>query len=260
VGRSLLNEARAETARRPTTALEKLSTAEALLPWDYQVAQAQSVAYRYLGEWSKANTASQRAINLAPERPASYAAKADIAVYEGDLNRAILILEEGLRHSRREVPLLYKLARYQTQQTYSEQSLENYRRLAAVEDSDIGQVRALGEVLDYRFAKARIQLAIAAELRKDAKSAFEQRKKAACLLAQRRRFHDDNPVAYLAMGDWDAGVERELRGDEEALWKRLEKDYRQRKESRLAELCVAQSKAARESRPRIEEILKEQSS
>jgi hypothetical protein len=124
-----------------------------------------------------------------------------------------------------------------------------------VADSPAGQVRALGEVREYRFAKARMVLARQAEGEKKADEALTQWRAAACLLAERRLLHDGNPTAYIATGDADPDRERELRRDEERLWRRLAELFQGRGEQRLAQLSEEQAEAVTNSHTRLEQII-----
>lgn len=253
-GRMLLGQARGQVAQRPGEALSLLDTAAALLPWDHQVAVAQSQAYTYQMRLDDAIAAARRAVNLAPERPPGYYHLGKLIEYGGDKNLALSQYDLGLKHAPNEVQLLHARARVLEAQGRRAAALEMYRRILQVEESPVGQVRALGEVRDYRFARARIEVARSTT---EPGAALEHRRRAACSLAERRMLVDGNPATYVMLGEWEAGTERDLRRDEALLWGQLAGEYRREGDARRAQLCQEQVTAVNESLPRLEEIIRD---
>jgi tetratricopeptide (TPR) repeat protein len=248
-GRSMLESAQAELGQRQyAEAEEHLRTAQALLPWDHEVADTQRRVFLYQGKTEEAAAAAQRAINLAPERPPGYYFLG--LIREEAQNNPVLALlqyEQGLKHAPNEVRLLMARARVAERLGERDMALESYRKVAAVEDSDVGKLRALNEVVNYRFARARMRLAQDAQSRGNADEAHAQRRRAACLLAERRTFFDAAPLMYRSDGDFNPGTERELRLQEAQLWSQLGEDFRARRDNRLAALAEEQAAKARES-------------
>ena len=259
-GRYLLLDAREQTgpmASQVNGALKTLETAQALLPWDYQVALQQSRTARYLGvgDLQQAIDAAQRVIRLAPYRPASYFSVGFLRERQGDKLNAVQTYRVGLEHAPNEVELLYPLAQAEEGLGFHKEALQAYRKIAEVEGTPVQQVRALPELRDWRYARARLALAREADATGNKEEAFNQRKTAACFLGQRHRLVDGGPDTYRSMGDWDPDLERELRTDEEQLWRWLAEAYHRRGEDRLAALCTEQVEVVNQSRATLEKIL-----
>lgn len=247
-GRSMLEMARGELAQQQyAQAEEHLNTARGVLPWDHEVADAQRRAYLYQGKIEKAAEAAQRSINLAPERPPGYYFLGLIREEaERNPNLALLQYDLGLRHAPNEVRLLTAKAKVAERLGDRDTALAAYRKIAEIEDSDIGRLRAVNEHVDYRYAKARMWLAQDALSRGDAMEAHEQRRRAACTLAERRAFFDAMPVIYRA-DDFHPALERDLRLQEARLWSQLAEDFRARGDNAVSALAEKQADAARES-------------
>jgi O-antigen ligase/tetratricopeptide (TPR) repeat protein len=256
-GRALLQEGRGAVRTDPVRAVESLNAARTLLPWDYQVADAQRVAYARLERREEAVEAARRAVRLAPYRLAGYAFLGDLHQSMGSLPAAQESHEQGLEISPQDVRLLYARAGVLQEQGKRGEALETYRRMLEVEKSPIVQVPALGEIRDYRFARARMALAAASEAKGDSQQAFEYRKAAACALAERRQLFDRNPAGYVAVGDFDPDTEAELRAEEQRLWQALAQDYRRQGRNHLADLSAEQGQAVEKSWQKLEKLLRE---
>jgi O-antigen ligase/tetratricopeptide (TPR) repeat protein len=254
-GRALLEQARASDD--PNAALGMLHSAERLLPWDHQVAVAETQAYRRLGDSRKALEQAQRAVRLAPLRPPGYFTLGKLHEAIGELEQAEKAYRAGLDAAPNEAVLLDALATLYGRQQRDREALVLQHRLAELEDSNIGQVRALAQVRDYRFARARMALAAEADGRQERAMAQEQRRRAACLLAERRRLHDVDPTAYFAVGDWEPELERTLRTEEEQLWKRLSENYGREGDRVRSTCCDDLTAELDRSRTRLEEIVGE---
>ena len=258
-GRGLLAHGRTQThPGSAAAAVGTLGAAQALLPWDHEVALAQSLAYRYLGRWDDAARQAQRAIDLAPERPPGYFNLGELRRFLGEDTLALSTFRVGLEHGPNEIQLLYAEAQLWEKQGERSEAERVYRRMVAVEASPVGRVRALGAIREFRFARAHAALALSEEAAGRPAEAFGHRKSAACLLADRRVWFDLDPTIYIALGDFREDTERDLRNEEQSLWDRLAKDYSSRRENRLAELCREQSAAIEKSRERLEALVREQ--
>jgi O-antigen ligase len=255
LGRLDLNQGRAAVGEDPPQAQDALQAAQLLLPWDHQVADAQRYLFSRLQRPEQAAEAARRAIRLAPLRPPGYFLLGNVYRRQGNLPLALQAYEAGLRRAPNEVELLYARAEVLEQQHRDAEALETYRRIAQVEESPVGQVRALAEVLDYRFARARMALARDAERTGDRDGALAQEKLAACLLGERRHLHDGNPTSYIALGGWDPDTERDLRTQEQHLWTQVAEGYRSRGNARLAGLSAAEAIEVDRSRDRLEQII-----
>jgi tetratricopeptide (TPR) repeat protein len=255
-GRTLLAEGVGlRQDRQYAEAASRLATAQILLPWDHEVADAQRETFLYLGKIEEAVTAAQRAINLAPERPPAYYFLGRIREDgQNNLPLAQLQYEQGLQHAPNEVRLLTARARLLERMGDRKTALETYRRIADVEDSPVGRIRALSEIRDYRYARARMALAQDAAARGNRKEADEQWQRAACLLAERRILFQAEPTGYRATGDFELTTERELRAQEAQLWTTLAEDFGRRGDKRLAGLAEEQAAHARESADRLQAI------
>lgn len=258
-GRSLIGEAAGLRAGRQYAESEAaLATAQRLLPWDAEVADGQRETYLYLGRIDDAVTAAQRAINLAPERPPGY-------FYLGRIREdaqqnyplAQLQYEQGLKHAPHEMRLLGAEIRVLERQGDRKGALEVYRRIAAIEDSPAGQLRALNELRDYRFGRARLALAQEAAANGQREEALRQLFKAACFLAERRIFFQGYPAVYRVTGDWDLTTERELRQQEAQAWTSLAADWRRKGDRRRADLATEQATNATASLDKLDEIFKQ---
>ena len=258
LGRGLLMEGRDSLRSRPANALAALETAQMLLPWDHRVAVTQIDANTAAGKMDEAEEAARRVVRLTPEWPPGYQRLAVLFRYQGNRFMALEQYRAGLRHAPREANLLYAVARLLDEMRENREALATYRKLVEVADSPSGQVRALGEIRDYRFARARMALARQAEAEGKMDEAFTQWRAAACLLAERRLLHDGNPAAYIAAGDADPTNERDLRAEEERLWQRLSELFRARGETRLAQLSEEQAAAVAASHGRLEEIIEKE--
>jgi tetratricopeptide (TPR) repeat protein len=234
--------------RRWQEAADTLGTAQALLPWDHKVADLQRVTYTYLGRPDAAVAAAQRALRLAPERPPSYYFLGRLREdMEDNPHLALAQYGVGLEHAPNEVQLLTAQARVQERLGDRTAALETYRRIVAVEESLVGQLPALAEVKEHRFARARAELARDAEARGEAETAFRHRRAAACLLAERRRLLLASPAAYRSVGDFNRQEERELRRLEAALWREVAPGFRARGEGALADLALTEALAAEDT-------------
>jgi tetratricopeptide (TPR) repeat protein len=256
-GRSILAAGREEMRSNPAAAIDTLTTAERLLPFDHQVAVAQAQANRAAYRFDEAVVEAGRALQLAPYRPPTYALLADLRNFMGQGDQALYQYAAGVRNVPKEVHLLYPYAQLLEKVHRRQDALEIYRKIVEIEESPIGQVRALGEVRDYRPARAHVQLAIAADTVRQRDEALSHRKAAACILAQRRRLFTNNPTSYIALGDWDARVEQDLRSEEAGLWRRLAQDYRARGENHLADLAQQQVAAVDGSREALQKVISE---
>lgn len=246
------------TSMNATEKLDTLKSAQMFLPWDWQVARAESRAYASMGldHLDDAVREAHRALRIAPYRMPTYQW---IGVLYRAQNRPDLAMEQykqGLRHAPKDVVLLYAYSEVLQQLGERAEALRVYQQLAEVEASPVGQVRALGEVLDWRFARAHQTLANVLAKR-DPEKAFTHRRGAACLLAQRRRLFLNNPTMYLALEDVDPDRERSLLADEERLWTDLAADFRQRGEARTGELALEQVAKVDTDRERLEQVLTE---
>lgn len=254
IGCMLMSMGRAEMRSAPNSAAATLRSAASLLPWDYRLADEQRRAYRNLGEWDAAVEAGLRSVRYAPDRAAGYDFLAVLRSYMQRDDLAQETLKEGLRHTPNNVKLLYHLAQLHLKYDQREDALQLYRRIAAVDESPVGQVRALPELREYRYARARAALAADADRRGQAEFAFEHRRRAACLLGERRQLHDNNPLSYLLDRSWSYQTESELRSEEEALWARLAKDYRAKGDEHRASLCEEMIGRIPKSREKLREI------
>ena len=252
-----LAEGRALVAKGQwSAALDSLRLAEALLPWDHRVADEQRRACRGLGQWEQAIESGLRAIRLAPRRAAGYDFVAVLRNFLERRDMAIQTYEIGLEHTPRNVTLLSSSADLLFREGRREEALERYRRLVEVEESPIGRVRALGELRDHRFARARVALAAALDQRGETAQAHEQRLKAAVLLAERRRLFDGSPATYILTGGWDARTERDLRTEEQALWNVVRRYFSEHGDSVRAQRCAEMLDDLAKSRPRLEEHIR----
>jgi tetratricopeptide (TPR) repeat protein len=256
-GRSILAAGREEMRSNPAAAVDTLTTSERLLPFDHQVAVAQAQAYRAAYRFDQAVEEAGRALRLAPYRPPTYGLLADLRNFMGQGDQALYQYAAGVRNMPKEVHLLYPYAQLLEKVHRRQDALDIYRQIVEIEESPIGQVRALGEVRDYRPARAHVQLAIAADVVRRPDEALAHRKAAACILAQRRRLFTNNPTSYVALGDWDARVEQDLRSEEGGLWRRLAQDYRTRGENHLADLAQQQVTAVDASREALQKVISE---
>jgi tetratricopeptide (TPR) repeat protein len=256
-GRVLLEQGRAEQqAGRPIQALELLRAARTMLPLDYQVADAARRALVLAGRPGEALAEGERALALAPDWPPGYAFLANLQERGlRDPEAALRILERGIARAPLDVVLLEQLARLRARHGDQESATDAYRRILAVEASPAGQVRALGEVRDWRFAMAHMQVGAAARRAGQAEEAHERDRDAACRFAERRVLVDRNPTPFIALGEGDPETEAEFRRYEEALWSRLAQDYAGRGENDLGRLCREQAAAAAESRRTLRERL-----
>jgi hypothetical protein len=238
-------------------AVETLKTARAMLPWDPDVYLALSHTYPYLGlsHLDDAVGAANRALELEPYRMPTYYWIGQLRKTQGRPDMAYLTYQQGLTHQPHEVQLLY--AQAQTLTELRQDPLPTYRTLAAVEDSPIAQVNALGEFQDFRFARARMQLARADDRSGNRAGAMTQRLRAACLLAERRVHFTNRPESYAAFHDWSRDTERELRTDEENLWRQLSKDYRASGDAHRADLAAQQAQLVDASRDDLERIIRQ---
>lgn len=256
LGRVFLDNGKALAAANPREALGYLNAAAALLPFEHQAAAAQSRALAAIGDIEGSVRAALRAIVCAPERPAGYAALAALRRYQQNLPTAVLTYEQGLRHAPNEPELLYAAAQLHEELGNRREATALYRRLHALELSPAGQVHALGEVRDYRFSRARLALARDSAAAGRAEEAWDHLKSGACLLAERRRMYDANPVPFVQLGERDRQAERDLRSQERQVWEQVAQEYRRRGENRLAELSAEQASAADRSLERLEELFR----
>lgn len=259
LGHSLLQQGL--VGMTPMNASERvdiLKSAERFLPWDLQVARAESRAYASMGldHLDDAIREGHRMVRLAPYRMPTYQWIGTLYRAQNRPDLAMETYKQGLRHARYEVVLLYAYSEMLHALGERALALKVYERLVQVEASPVGQVRALSEVLEWRFARAHIALANVQAKREPAKT-FEHRRAAACLLAQRRTLLLANPVSYLAMEDLDADRERSLQADEERLWNQLAEVYRGRGEARTADLALEMAGKVDADRERLEKIITE---
>lgn len=246
----------------PMTARDKLATlrtAQLLLPWDIQVARAESRAQANLGldNLDEAIRQAHRSLRIAPYRMPTYKWIGTLYKAQSRPDLALATYEQGLRHAPNEAALLYAQAEMQQELGLRKDAMQTYRRLVQVEASPVGQVRALNEHIEWRYAKAHLALSSLTPGRDNRDEPFQHRRAAACLLAQRRMLFHGNPVAYLAVEELDADLERSLRADEEKLWQRLATDFAARGDARAAELAREQSVKVDETREHLEQIIKE---
>ncbi len=262
VGRSLLNTGRGLVESEPKNAVETLQSAASFLPWDYQVHDRLRRALLNSFRFDEAQQSGQRAIHLAPERAAGYSFLGQIlsgsAKGAEEQIRARLVLELGLKHVPNDVQLWYELAR--VLQTVGEpREVERaYRRIAELEDSPVGRVRALAEVRDYRFARARMELARIEEGARQPDAAFAHRSRAACLLSARRRLYEGNPAAYEFTGETNPRLEQDLRQEERTLWEGISREYRRRGDAEKAVLASKEVEAVDASWGRLQEAMRPQ--
>ncbi|MFN3648433.1 MAG: O-antigen ligase family protein [Armatimonadota bacterium] len=259
LGWRLYEQGDAEKAVNPTAALETLRTAEALLPWSYQVAEAQRLAHLYQGEWAKAIEASRRSISLAESRPFAYLAQARIWENRMDGEQsptaAVAIIDAGLRHTPNDLALLFARAEIWDRLGEPGDALASYRRIVELEDTPVGRVRPLAEVVDYRFPLARLRVASTAP----PEEALTHYRRAACVLAQRRRLHDANPALYQSggAGEYDPELERRLRQEETRAWRQVAQRLRRQGDERVAALAEEQAGQVEATRERLEELLQQ---
>ena len=102
----------------PMTAREKLPTlrtAQLLLPWDIQVARAESRAQASLGldNLDEAIRQAHRLLRIAPYRMPTYKWIGTLYKAQGRPDLALATYEQGLRHVPNETTLLYALAAVQ---------------------------------------------------------------------------------------------------------------------------------------------------
>jgi tetratricopeptide (TPR) repeat protein len=257
LARACYQAGQAQGTRSPSTAGETLHTAQFLLPWDHQIADARRLNALRTGRWDEATEAARRAIRLAPYRPASFLFMGNIWRTRGGheyLVQAAQWYHLGLNNVPNDLQLLFAYAGVREEMGDRAEAVTAYRRIADLEDSPVGQVRALNEVLDYRFARARMALA---QAEPDPEAASKHRTRAACLLARRRLLFERGPGGYRAVGDWDPRMpanEEQLRYEERTLWQRLAQEYRERRENRLAELAERQAEESVGSLEHLERI------
>lgn len=259
IGQSLLKEGAAGmTPMNASERLDTLRSAEKFLPWDLQVARAESRAYASMGldHLDDAIREAHRALRIAPYRMPTYQWIGTLYRAQNRPDLAMEQYKQGLRHAPNEVVLLYAFSEMLQELGQRADALKVYQRLVQVEASPVGQVRALSEIVEWRFARAHQALANVLAKR-DPERAFEHRKAAACLLAQRRQLFLGNPSAYLATEDLDMDRERSLFADEERLWTELADDYRRCGEAHTADLALEQSQKVDADRERLEKIISE---
>ena len=257
MGQLLLQQGQAGlTPMNASERLETLRTAQLFLPWDLQVARAESRAYANMGldHLDDAVREAHRALRIAPYRMPTY-------LWIGTLyraqNRPDLAMEQykqGLRHAHYEVPLLYAYSEVLHELGQRAQAMKVYERLVQVEASPVGQVRALSEIIEWRFARAHQALANVLA-RRNPDQASVHRRAAACLLARRRKLFLNNPVVYLATEEVDVDRERSLQADEEQLWTELAEDYRRRGEPHIADLALKQAQEVDADRERLQKVI-----
>ena len=243
----------------PMNAMDRLDTlksAEKFLPWDLQVARAESRAYASMGlaHLDEAVREAHRALRIAPYRMPTYQWIGTLYRAQNRPDLAMEQYKQGLRNAHYEVVLLYSYSEMLHELGQRAEAVKVYERLVQVEASPVGQIRALSEVLEWRFARAHQALANVLAKR-DPEAAFKHRRAAACLLAQRRRLFLNNPTIYLAMDELDADRERALQAEEERLWTALADDYRRRGEARTAELALEQVQKVDADREPLEKTI-----
>lgn len=223
--RLVVQEARRLGRQNPRAALEMLEPVRPLLPWDQSLASQRAVLLRMVGRLDEAAAEAERAVALAPYRPGGYYTIATIHEQRGVPADAEAAYQRGLRVAPHEVVLLAAYAEMLRRIGREQDALRQYRKVREVEDSEAGQVRALSEIRDFRFARARLMLAADAERRGNPSEAAELRRAAACLLGFRRRLAEISPAAYLAVGEYYLSTERELYDQELQVWKQLRQIY-----------------------------------
>ncbi len=240
-GRSLFEQGRAELAAGEQGALAPLQTAATMLPLDYRVQDLLRLALLGAGRPADALEAARASVRLSPMRAAGYyflgqLLQSGMGGRETTI-RAQLTYELGLQRVPSDVQLRYALA--QAQQSLGEiaEAEKTYRAIAEIEVSPVVRVRALTEMRDYRLARARLELARFADQAGRPEEALMHRKRAACTLAARRRLFDGATVNYIVTGDYQPGLENQLRAEEQRLWRFLAQTYRQRGERRMATFC-----------------------
>jgi putative inorganic carbon (HCO3(-)) transporter len=259
VGLMLLKQGSAGmTPMNASERLETLRSAEKFLPWDLQVARMESRAYANMGldHLDDAIREGHRMVRIAPYRMPTYQWIGTLYRAQNRPDLAMETYKQGLRHAHYELMLLYAYSEVLHELGERAQALKVYERLVEVEASPVGQVRALSEVLEWRFARAHIALANVLAKR-EPEQAFEHRRAAACLLAQRRQLYLSNPVVYLAVEDADGDRERSLQADEERLWNELADAYRRRGEAHTADLALEMAGKVDADRERLEKIIAE---
>jgi O-antigen ligase len=236
-------------------AADALAAAQTLLPWDHQVADLQRVAFTYLGRPQEALAAAQRALRLTPERPPAYYFLGRLRE-EVDDNPTLALAQYdvGLEHAPNEVQLLAARARVLERTGDRTRALEAYRRIVEVEESPVGQLPALAEVKDHRFARARAILAQDLRRRGSVDEAFRHQRAAACLLSERRALFVASPAAYQSVGEFSRQNELDLRRLEAGLWRELAPEFRRRGEPRLADLAEAEAHRAESDTEALDRI------
>lgn len=257
IGKQLLAEGREQTQKDDPSCIDTLNQAQALLPWDHQVADEQRRAYIRRGRLDDAVEAAKRAIQLAPYRPPGHYFLGNLWRGLGDPNKAAIQYQIGLETVPHEVQLLYARAQVLTELGLRDEALGMYRRIVQTADTPVAQVRALGEVLDFRYARARQEVARAEEGVGHAEPAYRQRWMAACFLAQRRRLFDGNPGAYFAVGERDRDNENRLRQEEIALWKWLSTEFMHRHDTARASESLKEVDAVRRSWEELQKLPQE---
>ncbi len=223
--RVVVQEARRSGRQNPRAALEMLEPVRVLLSWDQSLASQRTVLLRMVGRLEDAATEAERAVALAPYRPGAYYTIANIHELRGVPADAEAAYHRGLRIAPNEVVLLAAYAEMLRRMGREQDALRQYQKVREMEDSEAGQVRALSEIRDFRFARARLALAADAERRGNPSEAAELRRAAACLLGFRRRLAEVSPAAYLAVGEYYLSTERELYDQELQVWKQLRQGY-----------------------------------
>ncbi|MBI3912354.1 MAG: O-antigen ligase family protein [Armatimonadetes bacterium] len=238
-------------------ALAAAEAAAALAPWRADHRADLARIQEALGNPGGAMRSLEAAIRLAPTagRPATQLARLRHA--QGDQAGALAILDRALQDNPHYTELLWQraeLLREQGGPQGSEAARAAYRRLVAVEESPVGQVRALGEERDPRFALAHAALGWMAWEAQDRETARRELERAACALAERRFVSRWLQEVYRATGRWDPARESDLLRREAEIWAWLANQFMRDGDRSLAEAARKQERQAREEMEKLQKL------
>jgi tetratricopeptide (TPR) repeat protein len=245
-GRLLLHRGLEQMGRDRTGALRLARAASLLLPLDAEVRAFQATLLAQSGRGQDAVARGAEAVALAPYYPVGYLALASLQAGSGSPGQALRTVENGLEHAPREVDLLWAKTTLLAQLGRNEDALPVYRRIVEVQDSPAGRIRTVGQ--DFRYIRARRELAREALRRGDEPAAFIHQQAAAFLLAERRQAFDRRLRPLAATAQPVPESEIALRVEEVRLWCRLAPVYRQRGEEHLACLAAHEAQLAEQGR------------
>ncbi|MBM3459576.1 MAG: hypothetical protein FJX77_13730, partial [Armatimonadetes bacterium] len=134
-GRAELDRGKVTGSASPAAGLARLDAAAALLPLDQQVATARAALLWRLQRSEDALREAERALRLARFRPPAYKTLGTFQERTNRVAEAEATYRAGLALAPSETVLLIALAELLYTQGRREESLEQYRRVLAVEDS-----------------------------------------------------------------------------------------------------------------------------